>query len=247
MRHFGLIGNPVSQSLSEKYFTDKFELKNIEARFERFLLNDIHALPQLLAAYPQLEGLSVTSPFKTDIIRYCDDLNETAAIIRAVNTLKITRQGNKTHLTGYNTDSDGFAAGLIPILNDKKPNAIILGSGGAARAVAYTLNKLGIDFMVVSRHPGQGKNGYDSLNKNEVEKHKLIINATPLGMGRHIDELPPFPYHYLSPDHLLFDLIYNPPVTRFMEEGRKRKARTENGWIMLQAQAEKAWSIWNNE
>ncbi len=247
MDHYGLIGNPVSQSLSEKYFTDKFMLEDIDAHFERFLLKDIHGLPKLLDAYPGLKGLSVTSPFKTEVIAHCTELDETASKVRAVNTLKILREGNKLTIKGYNTDVDGFSAALLPLLGKKKPDALILGSGGAARAVAFALNRFGMNYRVVSRKPGKSKLTYADLSSRIISHHKLIINATPLGMGRHPDAFPDIPYRQLSPDHLLFDLIYNPPETPFLLKGRQYKAKTENGLVMLQAQAERAWEIWSNE
>ncbi len=246
MDHYGLIGNPVSHSLSEKYFNDKFMLEDIDARFERFLLNDIHGLPQLLDAYPGLKGLSVTSPFKTGVIGYCTELDETAAKVRAVNTLKISREGNKLAIKGYNTDVDGFSAALLPLLGNKKPDALILGSGGAARAVAFAMNRLGINYKVVSRTPEKGVITYPELTHKVVSSHKLIINATPLGMGRFMDQYPLIPYQHLGSGHLLFDLIYNPPETPFMEKGIRKKAQVENGLVMLQAQAEKAWERWND-
>jgi shikimate dehydrogenase len=247
MDHYGLIGNPVSHSLSEKYFTDKFLLNNIDARFERFLLNSIEALPQLIASYPQLKGLSVTSPFKTDILFYCDELDDSARQVGAANMLKISKRPGGFHLKGYNTDKDGFATAILNKLGNKRPAAMILGSGGAARAVAFALAGLGISFMVVSRSEGKGKLTYKSLTKKLIEDHPLIINATPLGMGRYIDACPDIPYQHLTSKHLLFDLIYNPEQTLFLKKGKEQKAATENGFLMLQAQAEKAWGIWNGE
>lgn len=247
MNYYGLIGNPVSHSLSEKYFKDKFTLQNIDARFERFLLNDISGLPQILSAYPQLKGLSVTSPFKTDVIAYCDELDTKAEKIGAVNTLKISRHKEKVYIKGFNTDMDGFATALLTKINQSRPNALILGSGGAARAVAHALAGLGISFTVISRTEGNGKISYEQLTKAILEKHLLIINATPLGMGRYIDEAPNIPYEYLNKKHLLYDLIYNPQQTVFLRKGKEQGTQTENGFLMLQAQAEKAWGIWNKE
>ncbi len=247
MDHYGLIGNPVSHSLSEKYFTDKFMLEDIDARYERFLLQDIHGLIPLLDTYPSLKGLSVTSPFKTDVIQYCDELDDVARKIRAVNTLEITLDSGKRHIKGYNTDVDGFATALLRMVGSKKPDALILGSGGAARAVAYALRKLDIAFSVVSRQAGKGKITYSGLTAKHIHSHKLIINTTPLGMGMYMDEYPEIPYKHLSSAHLLFDLIYNPPETPFLIKAKQQKAATDNGLIMLQAQAEKAWEIWNSE
>lgn len=246
MDHYGLIGNPVSQSLSEKYFTDKFTLLGIDARYERFLLNSIHGLRSLLDAYPQLRGLSVTSPFKTDVLRYCDELDETAREIQAVNTLNILRNGGDILIRGYNTDADGFAAAILPLLKGKDYRALILGSGGAARAVAFALKRLSVPFLVVSRNPGPGKIAYRELDTSLMQNFRLLINATPLGMGRFIRDYPDIPYHLLRNDHLLFDLIYNPSESLFLKKGREQGAQTENGLLMLQAQAEKAWEIWKN-
>ncbi len=245
MDHYGLIGNPVSHSLSEKYFTDKFKIEDIDARFERFLLNDIHALPQLLAAYPKLKGLSVTSPYKTTVIDHCHELDVLAENLGAVNTLKIRKENGELRIKGYNTDVEGFAAALLPLLGNKKPDTLILGSGGAARAVVYALRKLGLRSTVVSRKAGKGKIIYADVDDRIISSHKLIINATPLGMVRYPESFPDIPYDHLTSDHLLFDLIYNPAETAFMAKGKRQKAKVENGLVMLQAQAEKAWEIWS--
>jgi shikimate dehydrogenase len=241
---YGLIGNPVSHSLSERYFTVKFMLADIDARFERYLLGGIEELPGLIRRQPALRGLSVTSPFKTAVISFCDELDETAATIGAVNTLKITRKGERVHIKGFNTDVDGFAAAILPLLGADKPSAMVLGSGGAARAVAFALHKLELICRVVSRTAGKGKITYDDLRPEIIRSSRLIINATPLGMGSHAGMLPDIPYEHIGHRHLLFDLIYNPPETPFLQEGKRRGALTGNGFVMLQAQAEKAWEIW---
>lgn len=247
MQYYGLVGNPVSHSLSEKYFTDKFFIEGINARYERFLLNDIGALKQLLASYPDLKGLSVTSPFKESVIPYCDELDETASAIRAVNTLRITHNEENFHIKGFNTDVDGFAAVLWPLLGKKYPDALILGSGGAARAVAFALSRIGIKYLIVSRRPGNGRIGYDDLTPGLVKKNGLIINATPLGMAKFAGQSPALPYPALTPKHILFDLIYNPSETEFLRRAKQAGARGVNGLMMLQAQAEKAWQIWTIE
>ncbi len=247
MEHYGLIGNPVSHSLSEKYFTDKFLVGNISARYERFLLSSVDMLPGLLQAYPALRGLNVTSPFKTSVIRFCDKLDGQAEEIGAVNTLTIAREGNKTLITGYNTDADGFAAALLPLTDGKRPPALILGSGGAARAVAYALRKLGIMFLVVSRHPGRGMVTYADVDARMIAGHPLIVNATPLGTMSRNNEYPDIPYRHLGRHHLLFDLNYNPAESLFLKKGKQQGCHTTNGLLMLQAQAEKAWAIWQGE
>lgn len=242
---FGLIGNPISHSLSEKYFTDKFAILNIEAGFQNFLLSNIEGLPGILETYPQLKGLSVTSPFKKDVIAYCNELDADAEAIMAVNALKIKKKKDGFFLKGYNTDIDGFAIAMIPILKASKPSALILGSGGAARAVAMALKQMGIHFQIVSRKDGKGHLRYVELNEKHFRTNRLIINATPLGMPKYPGEYPPIPYQFLSKSHILFDLNYNPPLSPFLRKGKEQHTETHNGLIMLQAQAEKAWNIWN--
>lgn len=242
---YGLIGNPLSHSLSEKYFTDKFVVQNIDAGFQNFLLPGIENLRSIIETYPQLKGLSVTSPFKRDVIAYCDELDADAEAVMAVNALKISRKDKIIHIKGYNTDIDGFAIAMIPILKASKPSALILGSGGAARAVAMALGRMGIAFKIVSRTKGKGQLVYEQLNEKHFRSSRLIINATPLGMPKYPGKYPPIPYQYLSKSHILFDLNYNPPLTPFLQKGKEMKAATHNGLVMLQAQAEKAWHLWN--
>jgi shikimate dehydrogenase len=247
MKLYGLIGNPVSHSLSEKYFSDKFTLLGIKARYQRFLVQNIEGFPKILDAYPALAGLNVTSPFKSSIIPYCHEIDEVADTIKAVNTIKISRDEDSCVLRGYNTDVDGFAIAAIPVLEGRTPDALILGSGGAARAVALALSRMGGQFRIVSRTEGKGNLTYSELSEEAIREHPLIINATPLGMPRHRNEWPDIPYRYIGSNHILFDLIYNPAVTPFLRKGKERGAKTSNGLVMLQAQAEKAWHIWNLE
>ena len=244
---FGIIGNPVAHSLSGKYFNDKFTLLGIEARYELFRLRSIDELPDLLSRNPGIRGLNVTHPFKLDVLPFCDELDQSAAVIRAANTLKIIRTGSNPRIKGYNTDADGFAAALIQISGNNLPAAMILGSGGAARAVAYALTRLGGTFILVSRNPKKGMIAYHDITHETVIKYPLVINTTPLGMGILKDRCPEFPYGQLSRDHLLFDLNYNPPETEFLRRGRLAGARTSNGLVMLQAQAEKSWELWQND
>ncbi|HSG68674.1 MAG TPA: shikimate dehydrogenase [Bacteroidales bacterium] len=241
---YGLIGNPVSHSLSEKYFTDKFKVEGINARYERFLLERIEALPVILKAYPALMGLNITSPFKEAVIKYCDELDETASAIRAVNTLRISRSVNSIKLKGYNTDVDGFAASLIPKLGRMRPDALILGSGGAARAIAMALFRIGIKYQVVSRIPGTGILNYKDLYADVVRNNKLIINATPLGMGNLTGQCPDIPFAGIGKKHIIYDLIYNPVETEFLRRSKAKGATVINGLMMLQAQAELSWQIW---
>lgn len=243
---YGLIGNPLSHSLSEKYFSDKFALHDIDAAFRNFLIPDISAFSGILDTYPQLKGLSVTSPFKREVIQYCDELDPLAEEVMAVNALKISRAGKKTYIKGYNTDVDGFAVAMLPVLGSSLPAALILGSGGAARAAALALKRMGISFRIISRRKGNGLTAYDELSPGLIRQHKLIINATPLGMLKYVGEAPPIPYQHLGSQHILFDLNYNPPMTAFMKKGKAQNASVHNGLIMLQAQAEKAWHIWQS-
>jgi len=164
-----------------------------------------------------------------------------------VNTLKIERKGRKINIKGYNTDVTGFSAAILKVLGNKRPDALILGSGGAARAVAYSLNRLGIRFAIVSRQPGPGKITYEELDTRMISSRKLIINASPLGMSNMPEAFPDIPYKHTSSDHIFYDLIYNPAETPSLQKGKQQHARTENGLIMLQAQAERAWEVWNSE
>ncbi len=211
-------------------------------RYENFDLESIEEFPDMLRNNPGLVGLNVTIPYKEAIIPYLDELDVEAARIGAVNTIKIGAGG----LKGYNTDAYGFQKSLEPLLRGQHKKALILGTGGASKAVAHVFRSLSIAFRYVSRQPGPGQLSYESLGEDIMNSHAIIVNTTPLGTHPNISEKPLVPYDLISPDHLLFDLIYNPEKTAFLQEGEKRGAQIKNGLRMLELQAEKAWEIWNS-
>ncbi len=238
---FGLIGYPLEHSFSPGYFAKKFEREQIDAGYQPFLLEDIRQFPELLLRYPALKGLNVTIPYKEEIIPYLDDLDPVAAAVGAVNTIRI--DGGR--LWGYNTDVAGFMQSLKPLLNQKDKAALILGSGGAAKAAAYGLKQMNFSCHFVSRHKIPGGFLYSELTDALMERHTLIINTTPLGMFPDIQSAPDIPYSCLSEEHLCYDLVYNPAETSFLHHAKMRGARIKNGLEMLILQAEAAWSIWN--
>lgn len=242
MKTFGLIGKNIEYSFSRAYFSEKFAAENIPAVYLNFDLSEVSEIAKVLVEYPDIAGFNVTIPFKEKIIPYLDELDETAEEIGAVNTIKICGNGS---LKGYNTDYSGFTEALRPKLEKQHTAALILGTGGASKAVAFALKQLGIEFKYVSRTASHEKIVYTELNKKHFDKYKLIINCTPLGTFPNISEIPPLPPELLSKDHLIFDLIYNPPVTRLMKLAAQQGSTVMNGQRMLELQAEQAWEIWN--
>lgn len=244
MNKFGLIGKNINYSFSRSYFKNKFEKENItNATYVNFDIDTIEAFSNQIKKTPHLKGLNVTIPYKESIIPFLDKLSKKAKAIGAVNTIRITKKGK---FVGHNTDCYGFSKSLKPQLLPGHQKALILGTGGASKAVAYSLQELGITYAFVSRNLNVGVTySYDSLSPSIIEKHGLIINCTPLGTHPNVKASPNIPYHALTKKHLLFDLIYNPAETVFLSEGKKRGARTINGLKMLEFQAEKAWKIWN--
>lgn len=238
---FGLIGDKLSHSFSKDYFEKKFqELRMPHCSYHNYELTTLDEFPNLINSNRDLRGINVTSPYKEEIIDYLDELDETAEEIGAVNTIKVIN----THTSGFNTDAFGFQKAIRPLLEDHHDFALILGTGGAAEACGYVLEKLGIDYTFVSRNPEGGKTmGYDELD-GIISESFLIVNATPLGRFPEVGTFPNLPYGDLTPDHLLFDLVYNPAETEFLKRGRLAGARTENGLNMLHLQAEKSWEIW---
>lgn len=245
MRRFGLIGKKLGHSFSKRYFTEKFAQAGIaDARYELYELPEITAFADLLAREPDLVGLNVTVPYKEAVIPYLDELDKSAAQIGAVNTIKITAGKTK----GYNTDFIGFRDTLkqfYPVEAGSK--ALVLGTGGAAKAVWAALEALGISYTSVSRKPAAHVLDYESVTPEVLQRYTLIINTTPLGMAPDTATAPAIPYQALTPGHYLYDLVYNPEETLFLQKGRAAGARTTNGLAMLYAQAEAAWEIWSNE
>lgn len=240
MKRFGLIGYPLGHSFSREYFRDKFDAEGVaDASYENFPLEKIEDMPALLEACC-LDGFNVTAPYKEAVITYLDELSTTAATIGAVNC--VVRLGGK--LYGHNTDEYGFRSSLLEFIGDERPRTLILGSGGASRAAQYVLGELGIGYKVVSTSKsGDGVLSYEMLDRRIMKDHRLIVNCTPLGTYPDVSGAPPIPYGDLSADHLLFDMVYNPPLTRFLELGKDKGARICNGNRMLVLQAERSWEI----
>ncbi len=241
MRTYGLIGKRLDHSFSQKYFSEKFQSEAIDAVYQNFELENISELRSLLAKYTDLVGFNVTIPYKELIIPLLDHLEQDAALIGAVNTVKISNG----KLTGYNTDAHGFRESLKPFLAHGMEYALVIGTGGAAKAVAAVLRNLGIRVTFATRNPKfENHLAYSDLNAYAMRTFKLIINATPLGTWPDINEKPPLPYDLITPEHFLYDLVYNPGVTAFMQEAIQRGAGTTSGLTMLKLQAEKSWEIW---
>lgn len=243
MKQYGLIGYPLSHSFSKGFFGEKFEKEHITGcSYDNFPIPGINEFPALLEQHPQLQGLNVTIPYKEAVIPFLDELSDAAARIRAVNCIHF-RDGKKK---GYNTDVIGFSKSLQPLLRPHHQQALVLGTGGAAKAIMYALEQLGITYTVVSRQAANGAVSYESLTKEILDTHTLIVNTTPLGMYPKVDTFPEIPYQYLSSQHLLYDLVYNPAETAFLQKGAAQGAAIKNGHEMLILQAEASWEIWNS-
>lgn len=247
MRTFGLIGYPLGHSWSAAYFSEKFRKEGIaDAEYKAFPLESITDFPKLLKSEPNLAGLNVTIPYKEKVIPYLDGLEGAAAETGAVNVIRFERSGPSLKLIGHNTDVNGFEHSLLGsgVLLPRK--ALVLGTGGASKAVTWVLRKHHCDYLLVSRSPSRENiSGYNDLTQAIVDEHTLIINTTPLGMAPNESSFPPIPYQWLGPRHILFDLVYNPPETLFLKKGKEKACMTLNGEGMLVAQAEAAWKIWN--
>lgn len=246
---FGLIGYPVSHSWSANYFSEKFSKENLKNHhYELFPIKDLSAFPELISSYPNLVGLNVTIPHKENIIPFLHDLDLSAADIGAVNTIKFIRSNSNLFLKGFNTDVIGFEKSLEYFKIDVPQKVLILGTGGAAKAVEWVLKKKNCQINLVTRNPGKpGQISYSDIKQKSLEDYTLIINTTPLGMYPDIENMPDLPYHTLTKNHVLYDLIYNPEETLFLQQGKERGCKTVNGLYMLQQQAEAAWSIWNSK
>ena len=243
-KKYGLLGRNIDYSFSKKYFTAKFSREKLLCDYENFDIESIDQLPELLDREIQnLQGFNVTIPYKNDIFNYLDEVDETASEINAVNCVKII---DEYYLKGFNTDAFGFENSLVPLLKKNHKKALILGTGGASKAIAYVLKKLKIEFLFVSRNPlAENQIPYKSLAPAIIAAHHLIVNCTPLGTHPIIDEFPNIPYQAVTENHLLYDLIYNPSQTKFLEKGKNMGAQTKNGLEMLELQAAKSWEIWN--
>lgn len=246
MRTFGLIGYPLSHSFSKKFFTEKFQKEHIaNCNYDLFPIANTNELNELLAKHPSLCGLNVTIPHKVNVIPYLNELDEAAAAIGAVNCISIKQINQQQILKGYNTDAFGFAESLKPLLKPNHQKALIFGDGGAAKAVKYVLTQLNIPFTVVVRNPVPGAILYSAVTADVLAQHQLLINTTPLGMSPNLATYPPVPYQFLTPDHLAYDLVYNPEETAFLSMAKANGAQIKNGLEMLYLQAERSWYIWN--
>jgi shikimate dehydrogenase len=242
VNEYGLIGFPVTHSLSAHYFQEKYRVK-----YHLFALSSINHLPALFEKHPKLKGLNVTIPYKKQLIPFLDKLDPLAQAVQAVNTVRVDWKNGERELKGYNTDVIGFQESLLEALQGNRPKALILGSGGAAMAVQYVLKTNNMPFQTVSRNPNENELTYSDINADLLQEHHLIVNATPLGMSPGANSFPNIPYNEIGPRHTLYDLVYNPETTAFLQKGKKRGAKTVNGLNMLYRQADEAWRIWNQE
>ena len=239
---YGLLGKDISYSFSKGYFAEKFKMLGLHNHsYENFDLPTIETLSEILQS-SNLKGLNVTIPYKEAIFPYLTEIDEKAEKIGAVNTIKFTKNG----LKGFNTDAYGFQKSLEPFLRPHHKKALILGTGGASKAIQYVLDELGIESQYVSRKEREERLSYHQLNKTTIENHTIIINCTPLGTFPEVHQKPDIPYEHISEKHLLFDLVYNPPKTQFLKLGKEKGASICNGLRMLELQADKAWEIWNS-
>ena len=249
MDTYGLIGFPLKHSFSAKFFMEKFEREEIDAEYLNFEIEDIHEIRRIVLFHQHLRGINVTIPYKEKIIPFLQEISPEAEKIGAVNVIRVDRKPGDMYyyrLTGYNTDYVGFRDSLTPMLNPViHRKALVMGTGGASKAVVEALNDLKIDWLYVSRTPGEKRVTYDMLSQEILSSHHLIVNASPVGTFPHSDECPDIPYRFLTPDHLLFDLLYNPEETLFLIKGKERGALIKNGREMLEIQARAAWKIWN--
>lgn len=246
MKKYGLIGYPLGHSFSKNYFNEKFHSEGIDAKYVNFEIPHISDLPGIVAGNPNLVGLNVTIPYKEQVISYLDELDEAAAAIGAVNVIRIERNHGKTRLVGYNSDVIGFTQSIESLLEPHHKKALILGTGGASKAIHYGLQQLGLESLFVSRSRSNDNTiTYDDLTPEIMKEYKVIVNCTPVGMYPKADEAPRIPYECLTPEHLLYDLLYNPNTTLFMKKGSDHGAIVKNGLEMLLLQAFGAWDIWN--
>ena len=244
MDKYGLIGYPLEHSFSRNYFNEKFRNERIDAEYDNFEIPSIENFKEVLETTPNLRGLNVTIPYKEEVIRYLDELSPEARAIGAVNVIRVTHKGSKTVLKGFNSDVIGFTRSIESMLEPLHRKALILGTGGAAKAVDYGLKSLGLGTLFVSRTARSGVITYNDVTPDLIRSHKVIVNCTPLGMYPHVDSCPPLPYEAMDSHTLLYDLLYNPDETLFMQKGRQQGAITKNGLEMLLLQAFASWEMW---
>lgn len=242
---FGLLGRDISYSFSRGYFTKKFTALNLEHHsYVNFDIPKIEDFPSIIENNKSIKGINVTIPYKEEVMAYLDKIDKTAKEIGAVNTIKITKRGN---LKGYNSDVVGFEKSIVPLLEKHHKKALILGTGGASKAIAYALKLNNIKYKFVSRKPKTKKQiSYNDLSQEIIQDYTIIVNSTPLGTSPDVDKCPAIPYQFITSKHLLYDLIYNPEISKFLANGKANGAKIKNGYEMLELQAEESWRIWNS-
>ena len=246
METYGLIGWPLGHSFSAGYFQQKFQKEGIDAEYLNFEIPEVaDYLPKLLSQHPTLRGLNVTIPHKQAVMPFLDELSDEARIIGAVNVISVKHTADGYRLVGYNSDIVGFTRSIRPLLTDFHRHALVLGTGGASKAVVRGLERLGIEPILVSRTPSEGQLAYGDITPQLLKTYTVIVNCSPVGMHPHVDECPPLPYDALTPDHLLYDLVYNPLETKFLKQGAEHGAVTKNGLEMLHLQADASWDFWH--
>lgn len=248
MNTYGLIGYPLGHSFSRKFFTEKFEKEGIDAQYLNFEIPSIEEFPNIIKNTPTLKGLNVTIPYKQQVMQYLDELSEEAKEIGAVNVVKASPRAGRfspPHLKGYNSDVIGFVESIKPLLKPHHKKALILGTGGASKAIRYGLEKkLGMEVLFVSRTAREGVITYEEVTSEVLREYEVIVNCSPVGMFPHVDECPALPYEAMNENHLLYDLVYNPLETLFMKKGAERGATVKNGLEMLHLQAIASWKFW---
>ncbi len=247
MDKYGLIGYPLGHSFSISYFNEKFANENIDAEYINFEIPSIDDFPEVLASNPELRGLNVTIPYKEKVMSYLDTISPEARAIGAVNVIRVEHKGNETKLKGYNSDVIGFTRSIEPLLERFHKKALILGTGGASKAINYGLKSLGLETVFVSRYERPGTIQYNKITPDVIREYNVIVNCTPCGMYPHIDECPLLPYEAMDSRTLLYDLLYNPDQTLFMRKGAEHGATVKNGLEMLLLQAFASWEFWNGK
>lgn len=247
MDKYGLIGYPLGHSFSKSYFNEKFENEGINAEYINFEIPTLDSLPENLASNPELKGLNVTIPYKEKVISYLDSISPEARVIGAVNVIRVDHKGNDTYLKGFNSDVIGFTKSIEPLLERFHKKALILGTGGASKAVNFGLKSLGLETVFVSRFERPGTIQYSQITPDIIQEYNVIVNCTPCGMYPHIDECPQLPYEAMTSKNILYDLLYNPDETLFMKKGAQHGATVKNGLEMLLLQAFASWEFWHNK
>ncbi|MCI7688733.1 MAG: shikimate dehydrogenase [Prevotella sp.] len=247
MDKYGLIGYPLGHSFSIGYFNEKFQNECIDATYENFEIPSIENLTEILDSNPELKGLNVTIPYKEKVISYLDSISPEARAIGAVNVIKVNHKGNKTELKGYNSDVIGFTQSIEPLLERYHKKALVLGTGGASKAIIFSLKSLGIETLTVSRYERHGCVRYEDITPEMIKEYNVIVNCTPCGMYPQTDDCPNLPYEAMDSHTLLYDLIYNPDETLFLKKGKAQGATVKNGLEMLLLQAFASWNFWNSD